>query len=168
MRMQAAKTVVIPPMKALRFIIIAMLAGMILYAGIALALTLPSTAPKAYQALLYAAVLAALGVTSLVANAVASRSLAAKAAAPGFDSGETDRRRLGAYSGLVVVRAVLAEAFGLTGITFMLFTGEVYFLAAPLLSAAILIRLLPRGGTPHAFDHSIGPGASSHSGAIEP
>jgi len=166
--MQASKTVVIPPLKALKFIILAMLAGLIGYAGIAVAIALGSTPAEPGLAPLFAGVLAALGASFLAAGTVVSRAIAAKAAAQAFDSAENDRRRLGFFFALTVVKAVFAEAFGLVGTTFLLLTGEVYFIAAPLIAAAALVRLLPREGTSHTFDHSIGPGPSSHGGAIEP
>lgn len=168
MKTQTSKTLVVPPLSALRFLILAMLAGMILFAAVAVWIGLGSPPEDSGQARVFATVLAVVGLSFLAANAMASRAIAAKAAPRALDSAENDRRRLGFYFALTVVKAALAEAFGLLGSTFLLLTGETYFIAAPLVGAAALIRLLPRDGAANSFDHSIGPGASSHSGAIEP
>jgi hypothetical protein len=152
----------------IRIVILAMFSGLLIYTTVAYVMSRNGSAPAADQAPIFAAVLAILGVSFVVAATVAGRVQTAVIAALGAEPEKADRRRRNARLVVTLVKAALAEAFGLVGTTFMLVTGERYFLAASLIAVFCLIRLLPERAAAANFEPGIGAGESSHNRAIEP
>lgn len=160
---QAAQTV-----RQMRIVIGALLIGMLSFAAVTAYLVRGGFATDPGLASIFGVVLVVTGVGLFLVGRTAGRGLAAKADRFHADSADDDRKRLQIYVGLKLLHGALAEGFGLIGIVFLLVTGNWYFLAAPILAAWVLLRLFPRADDAGPFAHRIGPGASTHGGAIDP
>jgi hypothetical protein len=140
-----------------RLVLGALLAGQVLFALLVAFLTSRGFAADPTLTSLFRVVLASAGV-ALWMGARLARRLYARLSDDG-------RAAPALRWASLVVRGALAEAFGLLGTTFALVTGDPWFFAGPLVTAAVLLWLMPKDEGGPAGP---GEGPSSGSHPIEP
>jgi hypothetical protein len=133
--MEAETTKAGPGVDGVRLVTGAMLAGLTLFTLVALFLSRDGGIGSADDAHVFRLILLALGVGTFLGTAALSRSMR-EAQRTGAELEENSSLRL------KLMKAASAEGFGLLGAVFLLLTGDIYLLAAPLISALILLTLL--------------------------
>lgn len=140
---------------ALKLIAFALIAGVLIFSGIAAYMTLSAAGPaQSKSASLLALITAALALTSIPFAFAAGPALTAAARAQ-WPARRDDPRAgdwlLNQFAILTIMRLAMIEAVGLLGAVGLLLTGQWLFLAAPAAAVILMTLFIPTQDKARAF-----------------
>lgn len=172
-KLAPAQAVILP----IRIVLGALIFGMTAFCGVALFINrgeggLSKTTPEMVE--LYGWILVGLGIAFALGARYVSLVPANPQMVASLDAPEPAARAMAKYFAETVARAGMAEGFGLLGAVFYFLTDEMFFLAAPLISTILLLRMMPTDAKVrqllqgHGGSNGPGGGTSRRGSAIEP
>jgi len=153
-------------LKSLQIIVLAMMAGVLVFAVIAVAIG-SRNPPQPELARLLMPILVLVGVVELPAYFVVRRASVAslrrslEVDPPADDS---DARVMTTFATLTIIGSAMAEGFGLFGSVIFLLTSEWPVLAAPAIALVVLVLRIPTGGKLSDFAGELAFDSGRHDG----